>query len=179
MNITKLNLQDAFAINLNSYKDERGVFIESFNQSRFKEITGITTDFIQDNLSISHKNVLRGMHYQLKTPQAKLISVIQGSAFDIIIDLRISSPTFKKYFAITLNTPSQQLYIPAGFAHGFLSLEDNTIFSYKVDNRYNPSDEHTIAFDCTTLNLPWPNGDFIVSEKDKQGVSILEARTYS
>ena len=163
-------LKGCYVLTPNVFEDERGYFFESFNELNFKKETGISINFLQDNESKSNKGVLRGLHYQTGIyAQSKLVRVVKGKVLDICIDIRRDSATFGKHFSILLDDiKHQQLYIPKGFAHGFLTLEDHTIFSYKCDNYYNKASEAGIIFNDKELNINWdfPFDDLIVSEKD-------------
>ena len=152
------------------FEDNRGCFFESYNENTFKE-AGIITHFVQDNRSVSGKGTLRGMHYQLEPfAQAKLVTVLKGNVFDVAVDMRDNSPTFGKWFGIELSEENKkQLFIPRGFAHGFLVLSDKAEFFYKCDNFYSKEDEQGFLFDDDTIKIDWPidNIDVILSEKDK------------
>ena len=171
MNIEETYLKGCFIISPIIIKDERGCFFESFSQKTFKELTGISINFVQDNQSKSSKGVLRGLHYQTgKFAQAKLVRVIKGKVLDVCVDLRVGSDTFGKHFSIVLNgTENKQLYIPRGFAHGFLVLEDDTIFGYKCDKYYNKASEEGILYNDPSINIDWnfPKKELILSNKDK------------
>uniref|UniRef100_UPI003A9142D5 dTDP-4-dehydrorhamnose 3,5-epimerase n=2 Tax=Flavobacteriaceae TaxID=49546 RepID=UPI003A9142D5 len=151
-------------------EDHRGYFFESFNQNQFNTLTNTNTRFVQDNESFSTKGVLRGLHYQIgEHAQAKLVRVIQGRVLDVAVDLRAGSPTFSQYVAVELTeTNKKQLFIPRGFAHGFVVLSDTAIFSYKCDNFYNKESEGGIIYNDPSLNINWqlPEDFLIVSEKD-------------
>lgn len=153
----------------NIFEDDRGYFYESYNRDEFYN-KGIEDVFVQDNQSLSQKNVLRGLHFQ-KPPfsQAKLIRVVQGSVLDVAVDLRKNSKTYGQHFATELSADNKRsFYIPEGFAHGFLTLEDNTIFSYKCSNFYNSASEDAILWNDKDLNINWGIDNPILSEKDKQ-----------
>jgi len=171
MSVEETNLKGCFVIIPKVIKDDRGYFFESFNKAQFKAKTGLETNFIQDNQSQSQKGVLRGLHYQTGTfAQAKLVRVIKGKVLDVCVDLRKESPTFGKHFSIVLDdVKHKQLYIPKGFAHGFLVLEDETIFSYKCDAYYNKASESGVIYNDKALNIDWgfPEEDLMLSEKDK------------
>ncbi|RED48950.1 dTDP-4-dehydrorhamnose 3,5-epimerase [Seonamhaeicola aphaedonensis] len=171
MTVEETTLKGCFVIKPNIFRDDRGLFFESFNDKVFKEETGIESVFVQDNISLSAKGVLRGLHFQTgRFAQAKLVSVIKGKALDVCVDIRKKSETFGQHFSIILDDIEKtQLYIPKGFAHGFLALDENTIFSYKCDNYYNKSTESGILFNDKTLNIDWrfPEEKLIVSEKDQ------------
>lgn len=171
MRVEETYLQGCFVISPNIIKDERGYFFESYNKNNFEKITGISVNFVQDNQSSSSRGVLRGLHYQTGAhAQAKLVRVIKGKVLDVCIDLRLDSKTFGKYFSIVLDEiDHKQLYIPRGFAHGFLVLEDDTVFSYKCDNYYEKSSENGILYNDAIINIDWnfPENEFILSDKDK------------
>jgi len=171
MNAKKTHLKGCFVLSPKILKDERGIFFESFNQKIFNSLIGQEVNFVQDNQSISSKGVLRGLHFQTgKYQQAKLVRVVKGSVLDVCVDLRNDSETFGKHFSIILDDKkNEQLFIPKGFAHGFLVLEDNTIFCYKCDNFYNKSSETGILYNDKTLNIEWsfPEHELLLSEKDK------------
>lgn len=157
---------DCLLIQAPVFKDSRGFFQETFTIKHYQQL-GITEHFVQDNISVSAKGVLRGMHFQRATPQAKLITVLQGSIYDVMLDIRPKSPTFGKWLGVTLNAQSgQQLYIPAGFAHGFQALSNNTILSYKASNYFCAKDE--AAFDALDpeLAITWPQQVTLRSAKD-------------
>ena len=170
MIIEETQLKGCFVITPRVFEDKRGYFFESFNKKLFEKETGLTVDFVQDNESKSSKGVLRGLHYQFGDyAQAKLVRVIKGRVLDVCVDLRQNSDTFGKHFTIVLDAEKkQQLFIPRGFAHGFLVLEDDTVFTYKCDKFYNKESETGIIYSDTTLNIDWnfPEKDLIVSEKD-------------
>lgn len=152
MTAEKTELEGCLILSPNTFTDHRGQFFESHNNQRFKDLTGLDIEFVQDNQSVSAKGVLRGLHFQMGNfEQAKLVRVISGRIQDVCVDIRPSSPTFGKYFSIVLDSiNNKQLFIPRGFAHGFLVLEDNTIVSYKCDNYYNKDAEGGIIFDDKT-----------------------------
>jgi dTDP-4-dehydrorhamnose 3,5-epimerase len=170
MNFIKTKLEGCYIIEPNLYKDERGYFMESFNENTFNKATGNTTHFVQDNQSFSSKGVLRGLHYQIgEHSQGKLIRVLTGEVLDIAVDIRPNSVTYGQYVSIILSESNhKQIFIPRGFAHGFLVLSQTAIFFYKCDNFYNKESEGGIIYNDTTLNIDW--GDektkWIISEKD-------------
>jgi dTDP-4-dehydrorhamnose 3,5-epimerase len=159
--------------------DERGFFFESFNQKNLADF-GLGKMFIQDNHSRSMRGVLRGLHYQIEQAQGKLVRVVNGEVFDVAVDLRQSSPTFGKWVGTTLSAENKQImWIPAGFAHGFLTLSDFADVLYKATDYYAPQFERTIAWDDKDLNIQWPlNGAPILSAKDRNGVPFRDAETY-
>ncbi len=152
------------------FHDERGFFYETYNQQVFEKLTGITVDFLQDNQSISSKGVLRGLHFQTGTmAQAKLVRVVKGKVLDIVVDIRKDSETFGKSYSVVLDDENHlQLFVPRGFAHGFITLSEKSIFCYKCDNYYNKASEAGIIYNDATLNLDWhlQKEEFIISEKD-------------
>ncbi|NNC50732.1 MAG: dTDP-4-dehydrorhamnose 3,5-epimerase [Flaviramulus sp.] len=170
MTVKETNLKGCFIIQPKVIQDKRGYFLESFNQAIFKEAIKRDINFVQDNESFSSKGVLRGLHYQKGDyAQAKLVRVIKGKILDVVVDLRKDSPTFSKHFRIELSEDNKtQIFIPRGFAHGFVVLSDTAIFSYKCDNFYNKSSEGGIIYNDPTLNIDWgaKENTFIVSEKD-------------
>ena len=161
------------------FHDERGYFYETWNKEIFNQFIFDDVDFIQDNQSVSKKNVLRGLHFQLDPrAQCKLVRVVKGKVNDVIVDLRLNSPTFSEWSNIELSCKrNNQLWIPRGFAHGFLSLTDNTILQYKVNNYWSPKHERTLKWNDNDLNIKWHNKDFekfdfIISNKDQNGFSL-------
>ena len=181
MKVTHLNIPDVLLIEPRVFEDARGFFFESFREDSFKKETSLNVSFVQDNHSSSSKGVLRGLHYQMPPhAQAKLVRVIQGEVLDIAVDIRESSPTCGQYVAeILSSTNKKQLYIPQGFAHGFLTLSDTSEFLYKTTDFYHPESERCILWNDATLNIDWPQGIKIkVSDKDLLGVTLLEAGTF-
>ena len=170
MKVTETNLQGCFIIEPKVFEDKRGYFLETFNQNKFNELIGDTVNFVQDNESASTKGVLRGLHYQKgEYAQAKLVRVIEGAVMDIVVDLRKESKTYGEQFSIELSASNKkQLFVPRGFAHGFIVLSDSAIFSYKCDNYYNKVSEGGIIYNDKHLNIDWqlPESQFIISEKD-------------
>lgn len=165
-------LKDCFLIHDTIYNDERGFFFESFNAQKFYRETGVNTTFVQDNFSHSVKGVLRGLHFQKgKSAQAKLVRVLKGEVLDVAVDLRKSSPTFGEYYSVVLSEAScTQLYIPKGFAHGFLVLSEEVDFFYKCDNFYDKAAEGGIIYNDPQININWqiPAENLIISAKDIQ-----------
>jgi dTDP-4-dehydrorhamnose 3,5-epimerase len=170
MKVTETKLKGCFMIEPKLFKDSRGYFFESFNQHRFNELIGKNIDFVQDNESFSSKGVLRGLHFQTgEYAQAKLVRVIKGMVLDVVVDLRKDSPTFSKHFSIELSEDNKkQLFVPRGFAHGFIVLSDTAVFAYKCDNFYNKASEQGLRYDDPSLGIDWklPQHEFIVSDKD-------------
>jgi dTDP-4-dehydrorhamnose 3,5-epimerase len=171
MQIEKTDLIDCFLIHDTFFGDDRGYFFESFNRNTFLEKTGQFVDFVQDNQSRSQKGVLRGLHFQHgEFAQAKLVRVLQGRVLDIAVDLRKSSPSFGKHIAIELSEDSHtQLFVPRGFAHGFVVLSEQAVFFYKCDNFYNKAAEGGIIYNDIDLAIDWQlaSADLLLSEKDK------------
>jgi len=170
MRVEQTPLKDCYIIHNTVFKDNRGYFFESFNQQKFAELTGLDVHFVQDNQSASSRGVLRGLHFQKgDAAQAKLVRVLQGSVLDVAVDIRKDSPTYGQHFAIELSDASNtQLFIPRGFAHGFLVLSDTAVFFYKCDNFYSKEAEGGIMYNDPQLNIDWgmPEGELILSEKD-------------
>ena len=171
MNLKSTFIEDLYVIEPRVFNDDRGFFYEFFNQKAFEKLTKLNIKFVQDNLAKSKKDVLRGFHFQ-KEPyaQAKLISVLNGAVLDVVVDLRKNSKTFGRYFSIVLSAENKkQLFIPRGFAHAYLSLEEDSLFYYKIDNYYHPQSEAGIRFDDPDINVDWQYdlSQIILSEKDK------------
>ncbi len=149
------------------HKDDRGYFFESFNSEDFKAL-GLPTNFVQDNQAFSRKGTLRGLHYQLKYPQGKLVRVIQGDVFDVAVDIRWGSPTFGKYEGVHLSDENNKIiYIPEGFAHGYVVLSETALFQYKCTENYHPDDEYGLLWNDKDLNIKWPIKTPILSQNDK------------
>ena len=177
MKSENLQLNGAFLIKSEIYSDNRGYFYESYNKNKFSKIIGRDVNFVQDNYSKSKINVLRGLHYQ-KSPKAqgKLIKVLSGEIFDVIVDIRKSSKTFKKWQGISLSSESMdQIWIPEGFAHGFLTLSNCAEVIYKVTEFYDPNLESSIRYDDPDLMIDWPKtSNYILSKKDKEANFLME-----
>lgn len=169
MEVIKQVLTDAFVLKPRIYEDNRGYFYESFNQNKFHAATGHHIDFIQDNQSFSSKGTLRGLHFQKgEAAQSKLVRVVKGSAYDVAVDLRPESPSFKKWYGVELTDQNHlQFFIPRGFAHAFVALEDDTIFQYKVDNYYSSAHDSGIIWNDEELCITWPKLELELSDKDK------------
>lgn len=177
----KTNIEGVFVITPNIIGDNRGYFVERYRKDLFDKEIGCV-DFIQDNQSLSSKGVLRGLHYQKgEFSQAKMVWVLSGRVIDVAVDLRKESPTFGKYVMIELSDENKKmLFIPRGFAHGFLVLSEYATFAYKVDNVYAPSEEVTISFDDKNIDIQWPTEglDIKLSEKDKKGINFIDAEYF-
>lgn len=181
MKVIKTAIEDVKIIEPKFFGDDRGFFFESYNQKILKE-AGIDEEFVQDNHSRSCQHVLRGLHYQLKNPQGKLVRVVVGEVYDVVVDLRKHSNTFGKWVGAYLSEQNKQmLFVPAGFAHGFLVLSKSADFLYKTTSLYDPASERCIKWDDSTLGIDWPlNGaNPILSSKDAQGNIFKEAEVFS
>lgn len=167
----KTEIEGLYIIEPQVFGDDRGYFMETYHARAFQE-AGLGMAFVQDNQSVSRKGVLRGLHFQKKHPQGKLVRVLDGSVFDVAVDIRKKSPTFGKWVGVTLSSENKrQFYIPEGFAHGFYVLSDKAAFAYKCTSFYDPSDEGGILWNDPDLGIQWPCGsgaDVIVSEKDRR-----------
>jgi dTDP-4-dehydrorhamnose 3,5-epimerase len=181
MEAVKTSLQDVLILEPKVFGDTRGFFFESFNARRFAELTGITTPFVQDNHSRSQKGVLRGLHYQIRQPQGKLVRVVAGDVYDVAVDLRRSSPDFGKWTGVTLSAENKRIvWIPAGFAHGFVVLSDSAEFLYKTTDYWAPEHERCIRWNDSSLAIDWPvSGNVLVSAKDAQGVAFADAEVFN
>ncbi|MBT2370810.1 dTDP-4-dehydrorhamnose 3,5-epimerase [Pseudomonas fluorescens] len=180
MNVTATTLPDVLIIEPKVFGDERGFFYESFNARSFAQATGLQLQFVQDNHSRSQKGVLRGLHYQLENPQGKLVRVTAGEVLDVAVDIRRTSPTFGQWASIRLSAENnRQLWIPPGFAHGFVVLSDYAEFLYKTTDYYTPSAERCIRWDDPTLAIDWQlSGQPTLSAKDQNGKSLQEADVF-
>lgn len=167
--VEKTHFQGLFIVKSTVYGDKRGYFTESYNM-RDWALAGISTEFVQDNLSLSKKGILRGLHFQLPPyAQTKIVRVIKGSVLDVVVDIRRKSPTYGQHYSIILSDENfLQLYIPEGFAHGFVTLEDDTIFAYKCSNYYQHEVERGLSWNDADLDIDWGTTDPILSDKDKQ-----------
>lgn len=177
MEFIRTDISDVILLKPKVFGDDRGFFMESYKKSLFIE-NGITEEFIQDNHSKSTKGVLRGLHYQLNPkPQGKLVRCVKGSVFDVAVDIRRGSPTFGKWVGYELSASNQQmLWIPAGFAHGFMTLEDDTEFLYKTTGEYAPECDRGIRYNDSTIGIKWPDiGELLLSEKDKAQPLLVNA----
>jgi dTDP-4-dehydrorhamnose 3,5-epimerase len=181
MKATPLAIPDVVLIEPKVFGDDRGFFFESFNQAQFEAAIGKPVQFVQDNHSRSAKNVLRGLHYQIQQPQGKLVRVVQGEVFDVAVDLRKSSKTFGQWVGEILSAENKrQLWIPEGFAHGFIVLSETAEFLYKTTDYYAPAHERCILWSDTTLQIAWPQGiQPILSAKDAQGKAFAEAEVFA
>ena len=180
MNIIKTTVPDVIIFEPKVFGDERGFFFESFNQKAFFDATGLNFNFVQDNHSKSSKNVLRGLHYQIEQAQGKLVRVTQGEVFDVAVDLRVASPTFSQWEGTILSAENKrQMWVPPGFAHGFLVLSDTAEFLYKTTDFYAPQHECCLKWDDATVGIKWPlQGMPILSDKDNLGLSLQDAQKF-
>lgn len=180
MQVTPTAIPEVLVLEPKVFGDDRGFFFESFNKKGFLETTGLDVDFVQDNHSKSARNVLRGLHYQILHSQGKLVRVVQGAVFDVTVDIRKSSPTFGRHVAVELSAENKkQLWIPPGFAHGFLVLTDTAEFLYKTTDYYHPEHERCIAWDDPMLGIQWPVGiSPLLSAKDRQGALLSQAAVF-
>ncbi len=171
MQVTPTAIPEVLILEPKVFGDDRGFFFESFNARAFEQATGLKREFVQDNHSKSAKNVLRGLHYQIQNPQGKLVRVTQGEVFDVAVDLRKSSKTFGHWVGMHLSAENKkQLWIPEGFAHGFVVLSESAEFLYKTTDYYTPGDEHCIAWDDPEIDIQWPlTAAPLLSAKDLQG----------
>ena len=175
MIIKKSKLNDCYVIEPKIHGDNRGFFLESFHEARYKEKLNIDYSFVQDNHSKSTQGVLRGLHYQIKNPQGKLVRVVKGEVYDVAVDLRKTSSTFGKWDAVYLSEDNEKrFWIPPGFAHGFVVISSEADFEYKCTDYYDPEDENTICWDDVYLNISWPIDNPIISNKDKKGKNFLD-----
>lgn len=181
MKVTPTAIPDVLIIEPKVFGDERGFFFESFNQKAFNEATGLDVNFVQDNHSRSAKGVLRGLHYQVHQPQGKLVRVVRGAVFDVAVDIRKSSPTYGKWVGAELSEDNhRQLWMPVGFAHGFLALSESADFLYKTTNYYAPVHERCIVWNDPAIGIEWPDGmQPMLSLKDQAGKQLIEAETFS
>jgi dTDP-4-dehydrorhamnose 3,5-epimerase len=181
MKITETSLPGVLLLSPTVYRDDRGAFLETYNHRRMIE-AGLPTLWVQDNFSVSRKNVLRGIHYQITQPQGKLVRVAHGAVLDVAVDLRRSSLYFGRHVAVELTGETgAMLWIPAGFGHAFLALTEEVGFAYKVTDYYSPSAERTIAWNDPDLAIPWPvdTESLIISDKDRKGSSFLDAEVFA
>ncbi|MGJ7612735.1 MULTISPECIES: dTDP-4-dehydrorhamnose 3,5-epimerase [unclassified Variovorax] len=181
MKATPTAIPDVLVIEPKVFGDARGFFFESFNQKAFDEAVGHHVDFVQDNHSRSVKGVLRGLHYQIQQPQGKLVRVVRGTVLDVAVDIRRKSPTFGKWVSQELSEENhKQLWVPAGFAHGFLVLSDTADFLYKTTDYYAPANERCIAWNDPAIAIVWPDlqSDFVLSAKDQTGRRLADAEVF-
>lgn len=175
MEVIQTEIPDVKIVQPKVYGDERGFFLETFEQKRYQEMLGMSLNFVQDNHSQSQKNVLRGLHFQKENPQGKLVRVVRGEVFDVAVDIRKDSSTYGKWVGVILSEDNKsQLWIPPGLAHGFLVMSDIADFEYKCTNYYDPNSERCLLWNDPTVNINWPISTPILSEKDKLGKTLQE-----
>jgi len=181
MKVTPTSVPEVMILEPRVFEDPRGFFFESYNRRVFKEATGLDPQFVQDNQSFSVRNVLRGLHYQVRQPQGKLITVLAGEIFDVAVDLRRSSPTFGKWVSATLSGGTHRaIWIPPGFGHGFLVLSEHALVQYKATDYYAPEHERTVLWNDPDLAITWPlEGEPIVSDKDARGARLGAAELFA
>jgi len=180
MQVHQTDLPEVLIIEPRVFGDDRGFFYESFNQRRFQELTGLQPEFVQDNHSRSAKNVLRGLHYQIQQPQGKLVRVVAGEVFDVAVDMRRASKTFGKWTGAVLSAENKrQMWVPEGFAHGFLVLSESAEFLYKTTDYYAPEYERAVRWNDPDIGIAWPlQGAPLLSAKDEAGLPLGEAETF-
>jgi len=180
MKVTASAIPDVLLIEPKVFGDQRGFFLESFNARVFQEVSGLAVSFVQDNQSRSAAGVLRGLHYQIRQPQGKLVRVVQGCVFDVAVDMRRRSPTFGKWVGAELSADNyRQMWIPPGFAHGFLVISELADFLYKTTDYYDPASERTLAWNDPTVGVQWPlRGEPRLSAKDVAGTPFSACETF-
>jgi dTDP-4-dehydrorhamnose 3,5-epimerase len=181
MNVTSTAIPDVLIIEPKVFGDARGFFFESYNERAFVQATGLIVHFVQDNHSRSSQGVLRGLHYQVRQPQGKLVRVVHGSVYDVTVDLRKSSPTFGRWVGAVLSEDNQrQLWVPPGFAHGFLVTSESADVLYKTTDYYAPEQERCIAWNDPAIGIQWPlSGAPVLSAKDQQGLMLAQAEVFA
>jgi dTDP-4-dehydrorhamnose 3,5-epimerase len=180
MNIIRCGIPDVLIIEPKVFGDDRGFFFESFNERTFAEKTGVSARFVQDNHSRSARDVLRGLHYQIRQPQGKLVRVTAGEIYDVAVDIRRGSPTFGKWTAAVLSASNRKMcWVPPGFAHGFLVVSDHAEVQYKTTDYWAPQHERCIVWNDRDLAIPWPHkGEPILSQKDRAGLAFRQAEVF-
>lgn len=181
MQAMKTEIPDIIILEPRVFGDDRGFFFESFNARSFNAATGVTRNFVQDNHSKSAKHVLRGLHYQIQQPQGKLVRVVQGEVFDVAVDLRRSSATFRKWVGVRLSAENRkQLWVPEGFAHGFVVLSESAEFLYKTTDFYAPEHERCLLWNDPAIGIEWPfEGEPQIAAKDAAAVTLDKAETFA
>ena len=175
MKVTESGIKGVFIIVPDVYEDDRGFFMVTFDNERYGKLLGINLDFVQDNISRSSKNVLRGMHFQKNYPQGKIVKASRGEILDVVVDLRKDSPTYGTWESFRLSEKNKlQVWIPPGFAHGFLVMSDSADFEYKCTEYYHPEDELCLLWNDPEVAIDWPINNPILSEKDKKGLSLKD-----
>ena len=181
MNVVRTAIPEVLVLEPRVIGDARGWFYESYNRRAFEQATGIDVEFVQDNISRSGRNVLRGLHYQIRQPQGKLVRVLAGKIWDVAVDIRRSSPHFGKWVGLELSGDDRRaIWVPPGFAHGFIAISEHAEVQYKTTDYYAPEHERTIRWDDPALAIAWPKtGEPILNDKDRRGASLAEAETYA
>lgn len=180
MKVTPTSMPEVLVFEPTVFGDDRGFFYESYNARQFSQMTGLSVNFVQDNHSRSAKNVLRGLHYQIRQPQGKLVRVISGAIFDVVVDIRASSPFFGRWVGVELSAENRrQLWVPPGFAHGFVVTSDNAECLYKTTDYWSPEHERSILWNDPALAIEWPlSGTPMLSGKDSQGRLLADAELF-
>ena len=177
MNIIKTQLRDCVIIEPKVFDDERGFFLETFQAERYADLAGISLAFVQDNHSRSSKGVLRGLHFQKSKPQGKLVRVIRGEVYDVAVDIRSGSPTYGQWQSVILSEENKtQFWVPPGFAHGFVVLSETADFEYKCTDYYDPSDEGSLLWNDSDLNISWPIDNPRLTEKDANALLLADLK---
>lgn len=180
MKVTPTSMPEVLVFEPTVFGDDRGFFYESYNARQFSQMTGLSVNFVQDNHSRSAKNVLRGLHYQVRQPQGKLVRVVSGSIFDVVVDIRASSPFFGRWIGVELSAENRrQLWVPPGFAHGFVVTSASAECLYKTTDYWSPEHERSILWNDPALAIEWPlSGDPMLSGKDSQGKLLADAEVF-
>ena len=180
MKVIRTEIPDVLLLEPRVFEDARGVAFESYNRRVFRELVGADPEFVQDNRSVSRRNVLRGLHYQVERPQGKLITAVRGEIYDVAVDLRRRSPTFGRWVGFRLSESDRRLaWLPRGFAHGFLTLSESAEVLYKLDDFWSPSHERTLAWDDAEVGVRWPlQGEPVLSDKDRRGTPLRSAELF-
>jgi dTDP-4-dehydrorhamnose 3,5-epimerase len=180
MQVARTDIPDVLVLEPKVFSDARGHFLENYNRRGFREATGLDPQFVQDNQSFSVRNVLRGLHYQIQQPQGKLVQVLIGEVYDVVVDLRRKSATFGKWTGVNLSAATHRMvWVPAGFAHGFLVTSEHALVQYKVTEYYAPEHERTILWSDRDLGIKWPlEHDPVLNEKDARGVAFRAAQLF-
>lgn len=175
MRVIKTNIDGVVIIEPRVFGDERGYFLETFSKERYRKEAGIMLDFVQDNQSWSRRSVLRGLHFQKEKPQGKLVQVTSGEVYDVAVDIRKGSDSYGQWVGVHLSDENKrQLWVPPGFAHGFVTLSESARFEYKCTDYYNPGDEYCLRWDDPTINIKWPINSPLLSDKDRHGLLLEE-----
>jgi dTDP-4-dehydrorhamnose 3,5-epimerase len=180
MKAMRTDIPDVIVLEPKVFADARGHFVETYNRRKFREATGLNLEFVQDNQSFSKRDVLRGLHYQIRQAQGKLVRVIVGEVYDVVVDIRRRSPTFGKWTAVTLSAARNNLlWVPAGFAHGFLVVSETAVVQYKVTDYWAPDHERCIVWNDKQLAITWPlRGEPVLNEKDARGSPLAAAELF-